>query len=70
MKGDIAKFSFQAIQRIKRLKILSIRRYGENGGGGMFAFKILSVHVAARGGNLCFHDENCQHAHQNQLNQR
>ena len=41
------------IQKKKRLKIRSYRRYGEQG-GNMFVFLGLFVHAAARGGSCAF----------------
>ena len=52
-KCDVPKFSFQTIQKRNRLKILSYRRYGENG-KEKERFLGLFVHAAVRGGTCAF----------------
>ena len=52
-KRDVAKFSFQTIQKRNRLKILSYGHYGENGGENV-RFLLLFVHAAVRGGTSAF----------------
>ena len=52
-KRDVAKLSFQTIQKRNRLKILSYRRYGKHG-KKTFVLLGLFVHAAARGGTCGF----------------
>ena len=47
-------FAFQTIQKRNRLKILSYRCYGEQGGKKGFVFLGLFVDVAVRGGTCAF----------------
>ena len=54
---------------MNRLKILSYRRYGENGIYYFFIFRSICSRCCTRR-NLRFHIENCQHADQKQLTRR